>query len=190
MSANFFAVAYDEKTGVLEANHNRTYVDSGFTTDITKITGEVGDFLILRGDISLAAAVNVKDNANLDLTADFNLKTGGELTLVKTATDKYKEVSRTSGPAAVPTAVEFTEDTIEYKADQYIYTGAAAETLEEIIGGVEGNRVRIYGSTNALSIATVTGNIKLSGATYVMDTQAKYMDLIFLNGEWNELARG
>lgn len=191
MSANFFAVAYDEKTGVLDVRHNRTYVDSGFTTDITKITGNPGDFLVLRGDISLASAVNVKDNANLDLTADFNLKLGGELTLVKTGVDLWKEVNRTSGPAAVSTVVEFADDTIEYSADQYIYKGAAADTLAEIIGGVEGNKVRIYGqATNTLTIDNVAGKIKISGAAYVLNTEAKYMDLIFLNGVWTEMARG
>lgn len=191
MSANFYAVAYDEKTGVLEVNHNRTYVDSGFTTDITKITGNVGDYLVLRGDISLASAVNVKDNGNLDLTADFNLKSGGELTLVKTGVDAWKEVSRTSGPAAVSSVVEFADDTIEYSADQYIYKGAAADTLAEIIGGVEGNKVRIYGqATNTLTIDNVAGKIKISGTAAVLNTQAKYMDLIFLNGVWTEMARG
>lgn len=190
MSANFFAVAYDLKTGILEVNHNRTYVDSAFTTDITKITGEVGDYLVIRGDISLASAVNVKNNTNIVLASDFNLKSGGELTLVRTGADKWKEVSRTSGPAAVSTVVELKDDTIEYSADQYIYKGAAADTLAGIVGGTEGNRVRIYGqATNTLTVDDVAGNINVASA-YVMDSEAKYIDLIYLNGVWNELARG
>ncbi|GEM_PF-3125685 len=192
MSANFYAVAYDQKNGILEVAHNRSYVDSGFTTDITKITGDVGNYLVLRGDISLASAVKVKNNANISLTgnADFDLKSGGELTLVKNGVDKWKEVSRTSAPAVVSTVKSFTENAFEYKADQYIYKGAEAATLTDIIGGSEGNTVRVYGGANALTIDNVAGKIAISGAAYAMDSEAKYMDLIHVGGKWNELARG
>ena len=36
------------------------------------------------------------------LTADFNLKSGGTLTLFVQADGKVKELSRTAGPAAAP----------------------------------------------------------------------------------------
>lgn len=189
MNPNFFAITYDDKTGVLEAHHNRTFVASDYSTNITKITGEVGNFLILKGDISLATNVLVKKNANLVLTADFDLKSGGELTLVKVGPDKWQEVSRTAGPAVVPTAEEFADDTIEYSADQYVYKGAAPATLAKIIGGTEGNTVRIHGGANALTVDNVAGNIKV-GSAYVMDSEAKYIDLLFVGGVWNEMARG
>jgi hypothetical protein len=41
---------------------------------------------------------------------------------------------------------------------------------------------------NALTIADVAGKIDVA-SSYVMDTNAKFMDLIFVNGVWTEMAR-
>lgn len=188
LSASFFAVAYDDKNGILKPYHYRTYVDRAFTTNITKID-YAGDYLVIRGDISLGTDVLVKKSASLDLTADFHLKTGGELTLVKDG-DKFREISRTEKAPVVHTAESFTTAALEYKADEYTFDGSAATTLSKIIGGAEGNKVRIHGGANALTIDNVSGNIKINGTAYVMDDQAKFMDLLFIGGQWVEVARG
>ena len=191
-SPNFFSTAYDDTTGTLEVRHNRVKPDNGFSTDITKITGEVGKILIIRGDASMATVVNVKNNADLLLTADFSLKTGGDLTLIRTNAGKWKEVSRTTGPAVAPTSVEFTTASIAYKANEYLYTGAAAVTLTGITGGTEGNTVRLYGGADAghaLTVADVVGNIEVN-SNAVLDSNAKYIDLVYVNGVWTEMGRG
>ena len=191
-SANFFSTAYDDTTGIMRVNHNRVKPDGGFSTDIAKIEGNVGNFLILRGDVSMATAVKVKMNADLLLTADFNLKLGGDLTLVKQANGKWKEVSRTAAPAVAPTSVNFTGTTIAYAASEYLYTGGAAATLAGITGGVEGNTVRIYGGVDAghaLTVADVSGNIDVA-SNAVLDSNAKYVDLVYIGGVWTEFGRG
>lgn len=192
-SANFFATSYDDKTGILKVNHNRVKPDGGFSTDIKEISGNVGDVLIIRGDISLASEVKVKHGTKIKLegNTDFNLKSGGDLTLLKQKDGSYKEVSRTEGEALDQTYEEFVDSTLDYKADNYVFAGNSA-TLEGITGGTEGNRVRIHGgkdSSQALTINNVDGNVKVN-SEYVLNTNAKYIDFVFVNGIWTEVERG
>lgn len=189
-SSNFFATSYDDKTGILKVRHNRVKPDDDFSTDIQEIAGNVGDVLIIRGDISLASDVKVKNSAKISLanSEDFSLRSGGDLTLIKLGDGTYKEVSRTSAPQLEATFVEFEDLVLEYEADEYKYTGTAG-TLTKILGGLEGNRVRIYGGTNALTIDNVDGNIKVN-SQYVLDSDAKFIDFVFVNGVWTEISRG
>ena len=189
-SANFFATSYDDKTGILKVRHNRVRPDSDFSTDIEGISGNVGDILILRGDASLVTDVKVKHSAKISLAdnADFSLRSGGDLTLIKLSDGTYKEVSRTSVPALDTTEVEFGSLNLEYSADEHRYVGAEG-TLAHILGGLEGNRVRIYGGANALTIDNVPGHISVTSA-YVLDSKQKFMDLVFVGGVWTEISRG
>ena len=189
---DFYVNIYDNKTGIVEVFHNRVKLAEEFTTDITKITGNVGQFLYIKGDISLASSVKVKKNTDLKLTADFDLKSGGLLTLVKNSDGTYTEVTRTTAPEIESNAIEFKTATIDYKdSTEFVFAGAAA-SLTDIVGGVEGNTIRIHGgadTAHALTIATVAGKIK-ANSSYVLDTNAKYMDLIFVEGLWVEYGRG
>lgn len=189
---NFYIPVFDFGNGVIEANHNRITPTPDFTTDITAIRGNVGKYLFIRGNISLPGNVNVKDGGMLDLTADFNLKSGGTLTLVKVG-ENWKEVSRTTAPETLTSQIEFEGTTIDYAdSDRFIYMGAAAADLAEIDGGSEGNTIRIFGGAaagSALSVKTVAGKIKVN-STYVMDAHTKWIELIYLDGVWNEVTRG
>ena len=189
--ADFFVSFYDEGTGIIDVAHNRVQPAAGFTTDIIKINGNVGNILIIKGDITLATAVNVKDNADIDLTADFNLKSGGTLTLVKQANGTYKEVSRTIAPEKVSSVVNFTATSFDYNSgNEFVYKGVAAVTLAEILNGTEGNTVRIYGqAVNTLTVNTVAGKIKTNSSA-LLDTEAKFIDLVKVDGLWVEMGRG
>lgn len=189
---DFYVNVYDNKTGLVEVSHNRVKLAEEFTTDIKKITGDVGRFLIIRGDVSLPASVNVKKNTDLKLTADFDLKTGGTLTLVKNTDGTYTEVSRTDEPEVKATAIEFIGATIDYEnASEFVFVGSTV-SLTDISGGTEGNVIRILGGadeSHALTIESVAGKIKVN-STYVLDANAKYMDLIYVDGVWMEVGRG
>ncbi|MHA7822475.1 hypothetical protein ACVVIH_06905 [Chryseobacterium arthrosphaerae] len=187
---NFYIPFFDFGNGIVTANHNRITPVVDFTTDITSIKGNIGNYLFIRGNISLAGSVKVKKNAELLLTADFDLKSGGTLTLVKNG-DKWKEVSRTSEPETAPSKVEFAGATIVYeKSNQFIYIGTAAVDLASITGGAEGNTIRIFGGEDAGSALTVkTVGIIKTASDYVMDSPSKYIDLIFIDGIWNEYSR-
>lgn len=185
-----------EGTGVVEAKFNKIYPDESNTVDITQITGNVGNYLVVKGNPNLAASLKLKHGAGkLDLagSADFELKSTGYITLVKTAENVYKEIGRVATAPVTDAKVSFTGTAIDYTAGtEFVYTGASPATLADILNGAEGNVVRIYGGAavgNALTIANVAGKISVS-SSYVMDTNAKFMDLIFVNGVWTEMARG
>lgn len=189
---NFFIPVFDFGNGVVNANHNRITPTPDFTTDINSIKGNIGNYLFIRGNISLPGNTKVKKNSELVLTStDFDLKSGGTLTLIKQG-NTWKEVSRTTAPETVTNQVEFNDTTIDYAdSDKFIYMGDAAVDLASIAGGSEGNTIRIFGgaaSDSALSVKTL-GNIKVA-STYVMDSHAKWIDLIFIDGFWNEVSRG
>lgn len=191
--ADFFASFYDEGTGIVEVAHNRVQPAKGFATDITKFVGDVGPILIIKGDITLATAVKVKDTADIALTgdADFNLKSGGTLTLVKQANGTYAEVSRTAAPETVSALKEFTGTTVDYaEGNQFIYKGGSSQTLTDIVGGVEGNTIRIYGqATNTITVNTVSNKIK-TNSSYAINDSAKFIDLVKVAGLWVETGRG
>lgn len=190
---DFFVSFYDEGTGIAEVRHNRVQPGKGFTTDITKFTGKVGPILIIRGDQTLATAVNIKNGTDIALagSADFNLKTGGTLTLVKQANGTYKEVSRTTAPEVVSSVVKFTGTSVDYASgNSFAYTGASSVSLADVLNGVEGNTVRIYGqATNTLTVASVANKIKVNSSA-LLDTEAKYIDLVKVGGLWVEMGRG
>lgn len=189
-SANFFATSYDDKTGYLNVNHNRVKPDADFSTDITDIKGEVGDIIIIRGDISMASDVKVKHGTKISLAGskDFKLKEGGDLTLMCLKDGTYKEVSRTTSPALEPTHQTFNDTTLEYKADEYVYEGTD-NTLAKIEGGSEGNRLRIVGGENGdLTINNIDGNVKVNSEIVLSDA-SKFIDFVYVNGVWTEIDR-
>lgn len=188
---NFFIPVFDFGNGVLVANHNRISPVHDFATNITSIKGNAGKYLFIRGNISMVGSTLVKKTTELLLTSDFDLKSGGTLSLIKVG-DKWKELSRTTAPEAVSSQIEFTDTTIDYAdSDKFIYMGTAAADLSEIKGGSEGNTIRIFGGAAAGSALTVkdAGNINVD-SDYVMDSHAKWIELIFLDGKWNEVDRG
>ena len=185
-----------EGTGVVEAKFNKIYPDESNTVDITQIMGNVGNYLVVKGNPNLAASLKLKHGAGklvLAGSADFELKSTGYITLVKTAENVYKEIGRVATAPVTDAKVSFTGTAIDYTAGtEFVYTGASTATLADILNGAEGNVVRIYGGAaagNALTIADVAGKIDVA-SSYVMDSNAKFMDLIFVNGVWTEMARG
>lgn len=182
-----------DASGIIDAKHFRIYPDNSNTTDITKITGNVGDVLVIKGMASLPTDVKLKNNANLTLGADISLKQDVEITLVKTGVDTWKKVAVENYTISSVEPTEFTGVAIDYSVNtEFIYAGTATATLGSILNGSDGNLIRVYGGAaagSALTIASVAGKITVN-SSYVMDSNAKYMDLIFINGVWYEKARG
>ena len=185
---DFYAVSYDAKNGILEAYHNRVQPENEFTTDIVEIEGNIGNFLFIRGDKTMGADVKVKKNAKLKLVSDFSLRSGGTLSLIKDG-EGWKELSRTDAPEVASTTKSFDTATLSYDgATEFNYVGDAPVTLDSIVGGVEGNLVRIYGSAKALTVSTAN-NIKVNSDA-VLASATSFIELVYVGGAWNELSRG
>lgn len=200
-SENFHVPMYGAALSApIEVNFTRVKTDINLLSDVkvinsTLTTGQI--VKIVGNTAQLTTAKIIKktgsNGGNLDLTADFDPKTGGYLTLLKTA-DGFKEVARTSAPEAAPaTSLNFTGTTIDAKeGSEFLYKGTSSATLTDVLNGIEGAEVKIYGqATNTLTVATVAGKILITGSTSaVLDTAAKYIVLKKFDGLWIEIVRG
>ena len=135
---------YDDTTGIVTLPYSNVTVMSGWNTDITKIKGQfTGQIVKLTG--SSQAAKLVKNNADIVLTGDFALNTGGTLTLRVQADGKLKEISRTNtGPVNTDNVHEFTAASFDsLQGSDFVYTGAGNKTLTGILNPVENRTIKI-----------------------------------------------
>ena len=191
-----FVPVFDDGSGVIEFHYSNMVVDKAFTTDITGIDGAPKGMIIrITGNTALAGAVKVKDNANFDLAgnADFNLKLGGTLTLLANEDGTFKELKRTGAPEAVttPNVATFTGTVIDSsKASTFNFADSANRTITNIINGVEGKTIRIYGSGGGVSVtvADVANVIDVNGNAVLADN-VSYVQLTLVDGVWIETKR-
>ena len=198
--ANHYAPIYGEAgNGILEVTFNKYYVDSNLMGDITTINGlATGSILKIKGNAGLTTTFKIKKKTstlgNLDLGSDFNPQSDTDITLVKLATGIWKEVSRNTGSLAEAdsTAVEFDTDAIDANEGiEFKYTGAASDTLAEILNGVDGSEITIYGqATNTLTVEAITGKIVLISGSALLDAATKFIKLQKFEGMWFETSRG
>ena len=187
--------AFDLGSGILEVNYTNMKIDEDFKTDIQAIEGaKPGQVIRITGNTSLAAAKNIKKNTELLLAQDFDMSTGGTLTLYVQPDGKLKELKRTTEPE-VSSAVadsQFKDTILDAKSQsEFYYVGAASASLEEIINGVDNKVIRIYGSDTAnvnFTVADVAGNVDVT-ADAVLATKADSIELVKLDGVWTEVSR-
>lgn len=192
---DFFIPVHDDETGKVKVNFKNLYVAKDFHTDIVEFTNTTaGTIIKVKGDTSLTSNKYVKNNAKIALTgaADFNLKSGGTLTLFVNADGTVKELNRTTAPETVAIA-DVLFDTPVVDANEGVvfkFNGDATTALTGVINGVEGKTIKIYGTDTAdvdVTLSTV-GNIKVaSSATLAKATD--YVQLTLVDGTWIETER-
>ncbi|MDN3665613.1 hypothetical protein QWY92_09325 [Algibacter miyuki] len=193
-NADFFAPIYDDKSGEITATFNQLKVDENWATDITKISGLAeGVILKIQGDTALASSKYVKDNSDLDLASDFDLSNGGTLSLIVLADGTLKELARTAEPASTAEESVVSYDTATLDAadgSEFTYTGTAALTITEILNGVQGQKVKVYGNAAASQDVTINtiGNIKVASAA-VLKLATDSIEFVLLDGVWTEFNR-
>lgn len=190
---DFYIPIFDDTTGAIVANYNHIKVDDAWATDITAISGMVpGQIIKVQGNVAMAAIKNVKNNAALVLTADFNLKTGGTLTMFVMPDGKFKELSRTTAPAAVlDPKVNYTTAAIDASlGSEFNFAGVAPLTITSVINGVTGDVIKITGKAGLgtdVTIATINNIVMASSAT--LATELHYVELVLSDGLWVEINR-
>ncbi|GAB3708567.1 hypothetical protein [Flavobacterium koreense] len=169
-------------------------VQNDYGQDITNITGVVaGQIVTITGLTTLSAARKVKNNANLIIGADFELNSGGTLTLVVQDDLKLKKLYATSGPAApAETDKEFNGTSFDSKGGNvFRFTGTANTTLANILNGVDGKQITIYGNDTAnvaLTVTDVAGAIEVV-SNAVLGASTDFIKLTRVNGVWYETSR-
>lgn len=201
-SENFYVPMYGNLMGgAVDVAFNRIKTDINLLSDIVTFNNKlaVGSIVKIQGNVAQLTNSKIKkkttggsgNGGNLDLTADFDPKLGGDLILLVTS-DGFKELSRTSAPvAASDTSASFTTTAVDANTGkEFAYKGASSVTLADILNGVEGKEIVIYGqATNTLTVDNVSGKILISGSAAVLDGPAKSITLKKFSGVWTEIAR-
>jgi hypothetical protein len=135
----------------------------------------------------------VRNNAKFTISSDFNLKTGGTLTLLVKPDLTLRELSRTTGPVVTTTsAVSFSTAAIDAnKGQEFAFTGTSTTAVNDIINGVDGQVIKIYGTATAgvdVTFANVAGKISVTAAATLSGAD-KYLELVKVAGIWYEVSR-
>jgi hypothetical protein len=186
-----FAPAFDNGSGILKITYPSIAIDGAWKTNIESIEGATkGSVIRIKGNKDLLAAKQLVSNSELLLTANFDLSTGGTITLFAQQDGKFKEIERTDVPAvATTTDIDFSTAVIDVKGGTvFRYTGVTT-TITNILNGVESKTIKVYGKTGVtVTVADVAGKINV-GSTAVLAIDADFIQLTYVNGIWVETDR-
>ncbi len=186
---NDFVPIHDDGTGKIKALFNNMVVTDNWATDIVDFEGLKPEQVVkIKGNTNVSKLV--KNNAKFSLDSDFDLSTGGTLTLVVQDDLKLKELARTTAPeTAASTDVNLENGVPDADAGSVFRSGHTANTaITEIANGVEGQVITIYGSDTVAVTLSTTGNIDVDSAA-TLDTAAKYIKLVKVDDTWFETKR-
>ena len=189
---DFFVRVHSEGSSEFALPYSNIKTAPDFAQDITKLTGTyAGQIVKIQGDSNVSKVV--KNGTDIVLTGgDFNLNTGGTLTLFIQEDGKAKEVKRTTAPATAPADEEvlFEDDSIDaLEGNSFKFNGDNAVTLTEITNGFEGLTITIAAKDGvALTLDSVEGNISVSSQA-VLDAAGDYITLVVIDGVFTEVDR-
>lgn len=189
-----FAPAFDDTSGILKITYPSIVVDADWKTNISSIEGATkGSIVKIKGNKGLAAAKNLVDGGDLDLTSNFDLSTGGTIILFVKPDGTFKELSRTTTPeVAATTDLNFSTAVLDVKGGTvFKFNGVADTTISNIINSVEGKTIRIYGTDTVDVELTVTDvpNVINVVNNAVLPDAVSYIDLTYVAGMWMETGR-
>lgn len=192
---DFFVPVHDDESGKVKVAYKNLYVSKDWNTDITEFTGTTaGTIIKIKGDTSLTNVKNVNDTAKIDLIGNvaFNLKSGGKLTLFVKDDGTVKELTRTAGPEVITVPdVTFDDGVIDAnEGSKFVLSGSADVAITNIINGVEGKSIKIYGNATAGADVTLSdiGNINVVSAATLADAD-DFIQLTRVDGFWIETNR-
>ena len=105
----------------------------------------------------------------------------------------FKELSRTTAPpVATTTDIDFSTAVLDVKGGTVCrFTGVADTTITNIINGVEGKTIKIYGTDAVdvdVTIADVAGVVDVLASAVLGDSN-DFIQLTFVNGVWVETGK-
>lgn len=188
---DFFVRLYDDTTGEVAIPYSNITITDDWTTDIETITNTYdGQIVKVRGNAS--ATGNVTDDGNISLAgnADFDLATGGTLTLRAAAGGTLTEVKRTTtAPTAPSENATFSGTSIDANEAKIFEFNGATATMTGIENGIENQEIQIFGGGNGdLTITDVAGNIEVASNAVLGDAD-DYIKLTLIDGVWTEVER-
>ena len=197
--ADTFVPVHENGSTTLKLVHPNVYVTKDRTSTITEISNKAdyaGKVVKIKGNTALVATLNVvHNNSKLKLAgnANFDLKSGGTLTLFVPADGGVPfEISRTVAPETTPVEdVTFNTGVIDAnEGSVFKFNGDETTAITEIVNGVQGKTISIYGTNTADVDVTLSsvGNISV-GSAATLATANDYIQLTLIDGVWTETKR-
>jgi len=191
-----FIPVHEDATTKITLAYNNVYVTKDRTSTITEITNYAdyrGQVIKIKGNTLLAGALNVVDDpAKINLASNFDLKSGGTLTIYVPETGVPIEIARTVAPETAVTAdVSFATAAVDANlGNVFRYSGGTDLAVTSIINGVPGKTIRIYGNDilNVNVTFSTVNNIVMTSAAD-LDTALHYVELTLIDGLWRETKR-
>lgn len=183
---------FDDTTGEIALPYSNIHLGNGWATNVETISGTfAGQVVKIKGDTTSVGLVVDTGNITLAGDADWDIATGGTLTLLVNDDLTLTEIKRTVAPAAAAEADNTFLDSIDAtQGDVFNYVGGSNDTLDEILNGFEGQQIDLFGSddVNTLTINTVAGNIVVS-AEAVLTLVGDTITFVKVDGVWTEVDR-
>lgn len=197
--ADTFVPVHENGSTTLKLVHPNVYVTKDRTSTITEISNKAdyaGKVIKIKGNESLVASLNVVHSVSklkLAGNANFDLKSGGTLTLFVPADGGIPfEISRTTAPETTPVEdVTFNTGVIDAnEGSVFKFNGVATTAITEIVNGVQGKTISIYGTDTASVDVTLSsvGNISVASAA-TLGASTHYIQLTLIDGVWTETKR-
>ncbi|WP_026755039.1 hypothetical protein [Sediminibacter sp. Hel_I_10] len=182
---------YDDTTGEITLPYSNISVNSAWATDIENIKGTYpGQIVKITGNTAASGKVTDDGNITLAGNADFNLNSGGTLTLRVNGDTSLTEIKRTNAPqVSTPEDATYVDSIDASEGATFDFEGSANDTLDSITEGFEGQEITVNGGAGGtVTINDVTGNIEVTAQAVLADA-ADNITFVKIDGVWTEVAR-
>lgn len=191
--SDFSIPVFDDTTGRIKAKYGFMKVEDNWATTVTHIDdAKPGQIIKIQGNSNMPAVKNINSTGNLTLASTFALNEDRILTLFVKPDNSIVELKREDVPTTTVTDVNFEGDSVDAsEGGTFRFTGVADETLAEILNGVEGSTVVIYGTDTVdveLTVSDVEGKIEVASDA-VLASAADNVTLVKVAGVWYESDR-
>lgn len=183
--------AFDDTSGILKLAYNTVVIDAEFGTNITAIENAVpGQVIKIIGNSRLSAARKLMKNTLIAIASNYDLNTDGYILLYVNADGTFKELKRTNAADTAPAdKITFDTEVLDVaNGSVFYFDGAASDTLENIINGVDGKTIKIFGKNAAETLTLEKANALFSvAADVVLKDATDFIELINVGGVYFEV---
>lgn len=188
---NMSATVYEAPAKDLTLPYSNVKIATTWSGNIDNVKGTyAGQVVKITGNTSATGLITDEGNMTLTGNADFDLSTGGTITLYVNSDLTLKELSRTTAPAVVEEDEEVLVTTAidASEGSTFRHAGGANQAIAEITEGFAGQEITIYGAddVNTLTVASVSGNISVASSR-VLTAVGDYVTLVKVDGVWTEV---
>src|SRR5690554_24044 len=182
--------AFDDGSGILKVTYPVIRIDEKFNTHISAIEGLVpGQIVKIYGTSKLSTTRNLVKNAQIDINTNYALNTDGYILMYVKADGTLKELKRTTqAETPVVETIKFEDANLDVATGtEFHFDGSEDVTLTDIINGVEGKTIKIFGKSAEEKLTIASADTISVATTVELTAVTHYLELINVGGVWYEV---